>query len=208
VSRRSAPASLKDEKRSGVYAALSAFLDADPHELATWNSVPSSPRTLIGRAHATFADAIERMRSKMLGFKAEPRSSSISCAPRSAQDVARRRASSMRKAWFKTEAPLADASSPPAARWPSASYFPNPEIDAGKGARARRDRLQESMRENVDRDKVIDFTTQGRWSMPASSNCSMKPWQHDRRGAAPGAEARRRRGRTMLANSRDARGCS
>jgi hypothetical protein len=127
-----APVALRGEDRSGTYAALSAFLDADPHELATWNSVAKLGEDIIGRAHATFAGTIARLRSKMLGFKGEA-ASELDFLRAAFGQEASKAGKLDAQAWFKTEAALADgfidAGGALAKR---ENYFPNPTIDEPK----------------------------------------------------------------------------
>lgn len=197
-----APVDLAHGTKTGTYAALSAFLDADPHELAPYNSIAKLAEDISGRAHATFAQAIGRMRSKMLGFKEQHvleldflRAAFGEEAPAAAREDA--------AAWSATEGPLADrfiqAGGALAKR---DGYFPNPSIDTAKARAIGEDAFKNLVRDVVDRNKVIDFLTQKPMSDVRFEQLLDEAWQSIDGGdlGAP----RGFRGKTMLANGRDA----
>src|SRR5262249_38510754 len=51
--------------------ALGSLLARDPYEIATWTNVEKVSEFIRGEAHRRFADGIEFLRNKALGFKAE-----------------------------------------------------------------------------------------------------------------------------------------
>lgn len=199
-----APPLLKGEDRSPVFAALSAFFDADAHELATWNSVTKLKEDLIGRAHSTFRDAIGRMRSRALGFKAQTvheieflRAAFGGEASAAAREDA--------AAWFKTEVPLADqfiaAGGEIAKR---ENYFPNPSVDPAKARAMGPQRLKALINETVGRDKVIDFATDERMGDARWNHLVDGAVKDMISGDIEGPPTAVFRGGTMLANSRQA----
>ncbi|MBS7703171.1 hypothetical protein [Chelatococcus asaccharovorans] len=66
-----APLRLAGENVSPLGAAVLSLLTRDPHEIATGVNVHYLARDIRGRAHARFAEAIETLRPKALGLKAE-----------------------------------------------------------------------------------------------------------------------------------------
>ena len=197
-----APLDLADNTKTGTYAALSAFLDADPHELAPYNSVAKLAEDISGRAHATFAEAIGRMRSKMLGFKESHALELDFLRAAFGQDapaIAREDAA----AWAATEGPLAEryiqAGGALAKR---EGYFPNPSIDQAKARAIGEDAFKNLVRDVVDRAKVIDFLTQKPMSDVRFEQLLDEAWRSID-GADLGAP-KAFHGKTMLANGRDA----
>jgi len=155
-----APVGLKDETRAGTYTALSAFLDSDPRELASYNNVAKLTRDIIGRAHATFGGAIERMRSTRLGFKDQrPLEIDFLRAALGEADVPLA-AKADAEGWFKTEGALADGFIDAGGQLAKRErYFPNPAISEIKARAVGEARFKQLIRDNVDRDKIIDFNT-------------------------------------------------
>jgi hypothetical protein len=198
-----APLDLQGETRSGTYAALSAFLDADPHELATYNSVAKLAKDIAGRAHSTMAETIGRLRSKMLGFKDEAvleldmlraayGRTDVSVAARVDAD-----------AWFATEGPLAGRYiEAGGALAPRARYFPNPTIAPAKARALGEDAFKQLVRDTVDRAQVFDFATQKPMTEVRFEQLLNDDWTSiDAGGEGPISAFR---AKTMLANGRDA----
>jgi hypothetical protein len=198
-----APLDLSGEDKSATYAALSAFLDADPHELANYNSVTKLAEDIAGRAHATFAGAIDRMRSKMLGFKAETalELDFLRAAFGRTDLPATSRADA--DAWFATEGPLADRyNAAGGALTKRERYFPNPEIDAAKARALGEQGFKQLIRDVVDREKVIDFATKKPMADVRFEQLLDESWRSIDAGVDGAPRAFH--GKTMLANTRDA----
>lgn len=198
-----APVDLKGEEKSGTYAALSAFLDADPHELAPYTSIAKLIEDIAGRAHSTFADAIARMRSGLLGFK-EQKATELEFlrAAFGRSDVSEgARADAM--AWAKTQEPLADRyHDAGGALAKQERYFPNPTIDPAKARALGEERFKQLVRDVVDRERVIDIATQ----KPMTGGRFEELLDHAWRSIDVGQEGAPTafHGSTMLANDRDA----
>jgi len=198
-----APLSLKGETDSATYAALSAFLAPDPHELATYNSVTKLAQDIAGRAHSTLAETIGRMRSKMLGFKDQAVLEIDMLRAAFGRTDVGETARVDAEAWFATEGPLAQ-------RYIEAGgalskrdrYFPNPSIDPAKARAIGENRFKQLVNEVVDRDKIIDFATGKRMSDVRWSQLLDEAWQSIDAGQEGPVSAFR--GKTMLANTRDA----
>ncbi len=198
-----APIALRGEDRSATYSALSAFLDADPHELAGYNSVSKLAEDIAGRAHSTFAEAIGRMRSTLVGFKDQ---SALELeflrAAFGRSDVAAA-ARTDAAAWAATEGPLADRYNAAGGSLSKQDrYFPNPTIDAAKARALGEARFKQLVRDVVDRERVIDFATKKPMTEPRFNELLDEAWRSIDQGAEGAPKAFH--GSTMLANERDA----
>lgn len=200
-----APAGLAKETRAGTYTALSAFLDADPHELATYNSVAKLTEDLIGRAHATFADGIAAMRSKMLGFKREAvLELDVLRAAFGRTDVSPA-ARAVAEAWFTTNDPMAE-------RFKAAGgdlfkrerYFPNPEISEAKVRALGEQSFKALAREVTDVAALTDLSTGRTMNAARFEGLLDDAWRKIDSGVEQAAPSAAARGQTMLANSRSA----
>lgn len=65
------PSRVGDARAPEIGPAIRSLLARDPHEIATGANVHYLARDIRGRAHAAFADAIEFLRPKSLGLRAE-----------------------------------------------------------------------------------------------------------------------------------------
>lgn len=160
-----APLGLKGETRTGVYSAVSAFLDSDPRELANWNNVTKLTKDLIGRAHADFREAIGRLRSSALGFKDQrPLEIDVLRAAHGRGDVPAAAVADARS-WDQVQGKMADQYiEAGGALSKREGYVPNPAISEPKARALGEVSFKALMRRVVDRDKVIDFATKARMS--------------------------------------------
>jgi hypothetical protein len=200
-----APATLGKETQSTLGHAVRSLLARDPFEVATWNNVDKLAQALRGDAHRVFADAIEYLRPKALGLKAEAmRELDFLRAAYGRSDVddgARAAAD----AWFKAGDPLADRYiAEGGALFKRERYFPNVAFDENKVRAIGAERFMQLARENVDRARMIDFQT-GKPLSDASVRALLKEAAQSIRtggidGDLPSAAFKSAR---MLANSRD-----
>lgn len=197
-----APLDLKGEDRTGTYAALTAFLDSDPHELAPYNSVSKLAKDIAGRAHAGMAETIARLRSGMLGFKDQAILELDMLRAAFGRTDVPGPARVDADAWFATEKPLAGRYiEAGGALAPRDRYFPNPSIAPAKARAIGETAFKQLIRDTVDREKVIDFNTKKPMTDARFEQLVSDAWTSiDRGDTGPVGGIR---GSTMLANSRD-----
>jgi len=200
-----APAMLSGEGRSGAYAALSSFLDADPHELATWNSAAKRAEDLAGRAHSFMADTIAALRSKALGFKNEAvKELDLLRAAFGRSDVPPGALGDV-QGWFKANGGLADSYIAAGGDLVKRdNYFPNPSIDPAKALAIGEQGFKALAREVNDRSQILDFRTKQPMTSLKFEQLLDDVWRDISGDAAGRPLTAAGRGATMLANRRDA----
>jgi hypothetical protein len=154
-----APPTLGKEQSSAGFA-LRSLLARDPFEIANWGNVSAIARDLRGQAHAIFADAIEALRPKALGFKSEAALELDLLRAGFGETTKDPRAGSAADAWFKAEGMLADEYIAAGGQLAKRErYMPNPDFDRAKVQALGPDRFRALVDANVDREKMIDFST-------------------------------------------------
>lgn len=200
-----APPTLGKEQSSAGFA-LRSLLARDVFEIANWGNVAAIARDLRGQAHAIFADAIETLRPKALGFKSEATLELDLLRAGYGEAAKDPRAGSAADAWFKTEGMLADefiaAGGELAKR---ERYMPNPDFDRAKVQALGPDRFRTLVDANVDREKMIDFSTNAPMTDARYNELVRRAYDNivsnSLEGTLPSAAVR---GRPMVANSREA----
>ena len=168
--------SLKKETDSPLLDVARSMLMRDPREIAPWGNAYYLARTVRERAHTTFIDAIEYLRSKNFGFKQEAvRELDVLRAANGRTDV-QPGARLVIDAWRKTEGPLADQFIEAGGRLVKReNYFPNPSFDDNKVRALGAERVKALLRDNIDRSRILDFDTVKRDAAGKPDWSSAKP---------------------------------
>lgn len=181
-----------------------SLLARDPFEISSWNNVHYLARNIRAAAHATFADAIEFLRPKNLGFAPEAtREIDVLRAVYGVADV-QPEAAAAAKAWGDVAKSLADQfrSAGGALGERTTWRLPNPAIDAAKVRALGADRFRKLVRDNVDRADMLDWDT-GKPMNDARFAQLLDSVTSDIIDGPQGAVTAARSGRPMLANQRD-----
>jgi len=157
-----APPTLGKTTQTPLGFAVRSLLARDPWEIATWGNVNKLAQTIRGEAHRHFAEAIEYLRPKGLGFKNETaRELDVLRAIYGRSDVDPQ-ARVIADAWSQNVAePMADGyigaggALAKRERW----RLPNPPIDETKVRAIGPDAFKQLIRETQDRADTIDFDT-------------------------------------------------
>ena len=189
---------------STLFQAMRSLLMRDPHEIATWQNVDKLAQDIRGRAHARFAEAIELLRPKKLGLKAETAAEldvlrGLYGAEASADAAAAARAFEAVAEDLADQFIAAGGALAKRKDW----RLPNPEIDPAKARAIGAERLQALFRAHVDRDAMIDWETGLRMSDATFEAILAEAADGFINGfdrPLPSAAVKARR---MLANSRD-----
>lgn len=199
-----APPSLgKDQSTLG--AAVRSLLARDPWEIgSTWSNVHYLARELRARAHAQFAEAIELLRPKAFGLKAEAaRELDFLRAGFGRQDVDGD-ARAATDAWFKVnDAAANDFIDAGGVLTKKERYFPNPGFDQAKVRALGADAFKALARQNVDRPQMLDWATGKPLSDARFEQLLDEVTQSILAGGVEGLPSAAVRGRRMLAASRD-----
>lgn len=201
-----APPGLGKDTQTTAGFAIRSLLARDPYEIATWANVDTLTRTIRGQAHALFADAIETLRPKGLGFAPETsRELDVLRALYDRTDVDPQ-ARAAAEAWNRVAGSLADqfidagGNLAKRERW----RLPNPQLDPTKVRAAGVDRFRAFARERVDRDQTIDWATGERMTDARFEVLLDEAVAAIFAGGIDGPPSAAPRGRKSLANSRDA----
>lgn len=197
-----APAGLGNENKSVLWQAISTLFWRDPRELATWGNVQYLARTIKGEAHAQFAQAIEAMRSKNLGFKRETVLETdvlgaLYDAPGAGQE-----ARAIAKSWNDVAKSLFDqfnaagGAIPERADW----RLPNPTLDRNKVASVNRAEFIADM--EAMNGPLHDFETGKVLDAAGRERVFGEIYDNAIAGWVDGPPTAAQQGRTMLANSR------
>lgn len=200
-----APPSLGKNTQTTLGFAVRSLLARDPWEIATWGNVNKLAQQIRGEAHRHFAEAIEFLRPKGLGFKNESvRELEVLRALYGRSDVDPQ-ARAVADAWSKRVAePLADqfieagGALAKRERW----RLPNPTIDETKVRALGADGFKQLIRETVDRDDMIDFSTGARMSDARFERLLDEATASILAGGGRGVPSDAFKGQRMLANSR------
>jgi len=156
-----APPTLGTATQTPLGFAVRSLLARDPWEIADWQNVHYLARTIRAQAHAAFAGAIEHMRPKALGFKAEhTRELDVLRALYGRADVPAE-AGAAAKGFTEAAERLrrqyieAGGQLPERKTW----RLPNPDFDPAKVSAMGRDAFKAFVRDRVDRSDMLDFTS-------------------------------------------------
>ncbi|KQW22152.1 hypothetical protein ASC80_01775 [Afipia sp. Root123D2] len=192
----------KDQSTLGF--AVRSLLARDPFEISSWNNVHYLARNIRGVAHAAFADTIEFLRPKKLGFQAEATRELDVLRAVYGQGTTQPEAGLAAQAWAKVAKSLGDqyraAGGVLAERenW----RLPNPAIDAAKVRALGADRFRQLVRDHADRADMLDWDT-GAPLNDARFNQLLDSVTSDIIDGPQGPVTAARSGRPMLANQRD-----
>jgi hypothetical protein len=200
-----APPTLGKEQSSAGFA-LRSLLARDPFEIANWGNVSAIARDLRGQAHAIFADAIEALRPKALGLKSEAALELDLLRAGFGETTKDPRAGSAADAWFKAEGMLADEYIAAGGQLAKRErYMPNPDFDRAKVQALGPDRFRALVDANVDREKMIDFSTNAPMTDTRYNELVRRAYDNivsnSLEGTVPSGAVR---GRPMVANAREA----
>jgi hypothetical protein len=202
-----APPTLGKTTQTPLGFALRSLLARDPWEIASWNNVHALAQSIRAGAHAAFAQALDHLRPKMLGFAAEHAKEldvlralkdkrtdvhpDAVAAAKSFSDTAE----SLRQQYVEAGGVL-----PARKNW----GLPNPDMDPAKVRALGRDGFRDLVNQHVDRDDMLDFVTGRRLSDARYADLVDRAFDtvssNGVKGVVPEATAS---GSTMLANSRD-----
>jgi hypothetical protein len=200
-----APVRIGRQDKPLIGFALGSFLARDPYEIASWSNVEHIGNFIRGEAHRRFADGIEFLRAKALGFRAEStRESEVLSALYGRAGVSAQ-AKAVAESWLDT------------AKWLSNQYravggrlgeledwlLPNPSFDPNKVRSNGVERTKQLIRENVDREKMVDWATGKVMNDTRFEELIHDAAMRGMAGFAPEPSGAYR-GSAMLANSRDA----
>ena len=203
-----APAGFAKETRSTVVIAAKSLLARDITDVATalGNNVDTLARTLKGEAHALFAQTMDYLKAKKLGFEAQTVREldflrAVHGQRASPEGIA------AAAAWDKAHTPLIEAFNAAGGDVTlREKYFPNPWADPTKIRAAGADRVKEFLRPLLDRSQMRDRATGAPLSDAAFERVLdqvLETWRTDGLGDAPSSGFA---GQRMLANRRgDAR---
>lgn len=156
-----APPSLGKSTQTPLGFATRSLLARDVWEIATWGNVDKLAQTLRGEAHREFAEGIEYLRPKGLGFKNEyARELDVLRGLYGRTDVDPQ-ARVIAQAWSQVAGKLADAfiAAGGALGKRETWRLPNPSIDETKVRAIGPEAFKQLVRETVDRADMIDFDT-------------------------------------------------
>ena len=199
-----APITLRAETSSSLLPAVRSLLTRDPWEISHWQNVQYLARDIRGRAHASFAEALDYLRPKLLGLKSETtRELDVLRAlyGRTDVDPAARAAAT---AWDKTAEDLrlqfvaAGGALPARKNW----HLPNPEIDPAKVRALGPEGFKALVRQHVDRAAMLDFDTGKPLSDARFELLLDQTTDGFLRGFVDGAPSAAPRGKPALASSR------
>ncbi|WP_445486910.1 hypothetical protein [Rhodopseudomonas sp. RCAM05734] len=201
-----APPTLGKEQ-STLGFAVRSLLARDAFEISSRNNVHYLARNIRGQAHAAFADAIEYLRPKKLGFSPEAtRELDVLRAVYGDGQGAniQPEAAAAAKAWGEVAKSLADQyrAAGGALGERQTWRLPNPSIDPAKARALGADRFRQPVRDNVDRKDMLDWDT-GKPMNDARFAQLLDSVTADIIDGPQGAVTAARSGRPMLANQRD-----
>jgi hypothetical protein len=198
-----APPGLGQATDSPLGPALNSLLSRNPYELANWANVEHVGKMLRGEAHRLFADTIDTLRPKMLGFVDEAtRELDMLRAAFGQEADAVGQANA--KAAFKVNDFLADEYQKAGGRLAKReNYFPSVDFDRNKVAAIGRDRFVALMNEHNDRAKMTDFATGEPINDVRYGELVEQAYQTIRAGGVEGPATGAARGSRMLGNTRD-----
>ncbi len=157
-----APIGFGKETRSTVIVAAKSMLARDVTDVATalGNNIDSLARTIKGEAHAAFAAAMDHMRARNLGLKAQTlRELDFLRAVHGEANVPAEAAAAA-KAWHAANTPLIDQFNAAGGDVVKREkYFPNPSADPTKVRAAGPDAVKAFLRDRLDRSQMLDYAT-------------------------------------------------
>lgn len=192
----------KDQTTVGF--AVRSLLARDPFEISSWNNVHYLARNIRGAAHAAFAEAIEFLRPKKLGFQAEATRELDVLRAIYGDAGAQPEAVAAAQAWGNVASSLAGQFRDAGGRLGERQNWrlPNPRIDPAKVRALGADRTRQLVYDHIDRADVIDWDT-GKPMGDVRFAQLVDAVIADIIDGPQGAVDAARRGRPMLAKQRD-----
>lgn len=192
------------DSASTLFPAVRSMLMRDPHEIATWSNADMLSRQIRGEAHGRFAEAIDRLRPKALGLKAETANElevlrALYGEPAAKTAVADARAFADVAEWLRQLHEAEGGKIPHRQNW----RLPNPPLDRNKVTALGPERFKEAVRGRLDRGDMIDYRTGKPLSDQRLEQLLDETYDGYRNGFAEGPPSARPSGRRMLANERD-----
>lgn len=143
-------------------ASIRSMLVRDPFEIGmSFDNVVAAGHRIRAEAHSLFAGAIEAMRPKMLGFKAETAFEGDVLRELWGSATGNASARAVAEAWTKTAEHLRIAFNKAGGAIPFRQDWriANPAHDAMKVRTAGRDQWKAFVKKTLDRDKMVSFST-------------------------------------------------
>jgi len=204
-----APPPLAGDLKSTLYAGVRSLLMRDPWEIAGGgNNVYYLARGIRADAHRLFADAIEYLRPKVLGFQEEAARELDVLRALYGSSSASPEARAVAESWIKPggvsdylRKAFVDAGGllPERKTW----RLPNPTLDDAKVLAFGRERAKQFWRERVDRADMLDFATGKPLSDARFEELLDQAYSGFENGWQDGPPSAAITGRRMLANQRD-----
>lgn len=200
-----APVTLRGFTASPLFAAMRSLLTRDPWEIAGWQNVYYLARDIRGRAHARFAEAIDALRAKALGFRPET-AKELSLLRALYGEAGDAEAGGHARAWTGIAEDLrqqfvdAGGALPEERNW----RLPNPYLDPAKLAALGPQRFKDFVLTRLSREDMLDFETGSRLTderLDALIDAAYRTVTEN--GYTEGAPNAAFRGRAMLANRRN-----
>jgi hypothetical protein len=155
-----APPTLGKATQTPLGFAVRSLLARDPWEIADWQNVHYLARTIRAQAQATFAAAIDHMRAKALGLKAEHAreldvlrglyGETVPAEAKAAAEAFTQSAENLRQQFNEAGGLLAERKN-----W----RLPNPDLDPAKVSAMGRDAFRRFVTDRVDRNDMLDNLT-------------------------------------------------
>lgn len=147
--------------QSAVGFAARSTLDQMIFDITPGKNVWGLTKYYVGVAQSYFAEGFEALRPKNLGFKAE-KATEVDLLRASYGEAT---ATAQGNALFAALTKSFDFLSDSFRQWGGVlakmpNYFPNPELDAAKAIAAGKEKYTGSLRDRLDRSKMIDYKTE------------------------------------------------
>lgn len=189
--------------QSAVGFAARSTLDQQIFDITPGKNVWGLTKYYVGVAHAYFADGMEALRPKMLGFKAEKATEIDLLRAAFGESTATEQGNTLFASLTKAFDFLSDSyRNQGGVLAKMERYFPNPEIDQPKAVAMGKERYQQLLRDSLDRDKMIDYKTEKPMTDARFTEFLDQHWDNITGAPKEAVSAATARGR-MLANSRD-----
>lgn len=190
----------KDQTSLGF--ALRSMLARDPFEIANWGNVNKAVQFVREEAHRRFAEAIDYLRPKGLGFKAET-ARELDVLRAAYGETASAEAAAVYRAWDETAGYLADSFIAEGGQLSKRATWriPNPRIDAAKARALGTDGFKQLARDIADRRDILDFET-GKPMSDAKFEAVLDEVTRDIMEGGDGLPSATQRGARSVGNSR------
>ena len=198
-----APPSLGRDQ-STVGAAMRSLLARDPFEISTWGNVFYTARTVREEAHRLFAESLEYLRPKNLGFTAQAQNELQVLRALYGDTAVVPEARPVAAAWQQVADNLADQFIAEGGHLAKRETWrlPNPSIDASKVRALGPERFKALVRDVAERRDILDFDT-GKPMTDAKFEAVLDDVTNDILLGAEGLPSAAVKAGRALANSRD-----